>query len=252
MAFVVQIAISAPISRSGRKQKLDAGNVLFGDVGDFGSSHSHLYTHTGVKKPQSADDDAEEDDEDGAEDDDESDDDSGDGFDLNKLKLKSSSAAKPQQQQQQVTTQAQQSKRRPAPGRDFDAEEGDGELNIFEKLTNQKKDYKTAKKAQYTHAPRYAGIQETVDSYVDEDTGKQKQHKRGASYEIMKNKGLTPHRKKENRNPRVKKRMMYEDALKKRKSQCVNLVSEATLKNGYEGQKTGINARVVKSRRIGN
>ena len=33
-----------------------------------------------------------------------------------------------------------------------------------------------------------------------------------ATYEIMKNKGLTPHRKKEARNPRVMKHMKYEKA----------------------------------------
>src|SRR5687767_12311752 len=39
--------------------------------------------------------------------------------------------------------------------------------------------------------------------------------KRQINYQILKNKGLTPHRKKEQRNPRVKHRNKYEKAKKK-------------------------------------
>ncbi|KAJ3053383.1 hypothetical protein HK102_011713, partial [Quaeritorhiza haematococci] len=42
--------------------------------------------------------------------------------------------------------------------------------------------------------------------------------KRAATYNILKNKGLTPHRKKEQRNPRLKKRKRYEKAMIKLKS----------------------------------
>lgn len=43
--------------------------------------------------------------------------------------------------------------------------------------------------------------------------------KRPITYEIAKNKGLTPHRKKELRNPRVKHRMKYRKAKIRRKGQ---------------------------------
>ena len=43
--------------------------------------------------------------------------------------------------------------------------------------------------------------------------------KRAATWEIMKNKGLTPHRKKANRNPRVKKKEQYDKKVKARKGQ---------------------------------
>lgn len=43
--------------------------------------------------------------------------------------------------------------------------------------------------------------------------------KRGITYQISKNKGLTPRRKKELRNPRVKNRMKYRKAKIRRKGQ---------------------------------
>ena len=60
----------------------------------------------------------------------------------------------------------------------------------------------------------------------------------------MKNKGLTPHRSKSVRNPRVKKRQRFEKAKKKISSQ------KAVYRGGdsakYGGESTGI-SRVVKS-----
>lgn len=41
--------------------------------------------------------------------------------------------------------------------------------------------------------------------------------KRAITYEMSKNKGLTPHRKKEQRNPRVKHKLKYRKALIRRK-----------------------------------
>lgn len=43
--------------------------------------------------------------------------------------------------------------------------------------------------------------------------------KRGITYQIAKNKGLTPRRKKELRNPRVKNRMKFRKAKIRRKGQ---------------------------------
>jgi U3 small nucleolar RNA-associated protein 3 len=69
---------------------------------------------------------------------------------------------------------------------------------------------------------------------------------RGLTTAILKNRGLTPHRSKSVRNPRVKKRMRFEKAKKKLSSQ------KATYKGGigesgrYDGEKTGI-SKVVKA-----
>lgn len=67
---------------------------------------------------------------------------------------------------------------------------------------------------------------------------------------ILANKGLTPHRSKSVRNPRVKKRQKFEKAKKKVASQ------KAIYKGGigdtgkYGGEKSGI-SKVVKSIRLG-
>jgi U3 small nucleolar RNA-associated protein 3 len=70
--------------------------------------------------------------------------------------------------------------------------------------------------------------------------------KRAIGYVIEKNKGLAPKRKKEVRNPRLKKRMKYEQQKKKLASM------KATYKGGeerggYGGEKTGIKTGLVKS-----
>ena len=67
---------------------------------------------------------------------------------------------------------------------------------------------------------------------------------------MLKNKGLTPHRPKDVRNPRVKKRKKFEKAKKKVASQ------KAVYKGGigdvgkYGGERSGI-SKVVKSVRLG-
>ncbi|KAG5359749.1 Something about silencing protein 10 [Yarrowia sp. C11] len=68
--------------------------------------------------------------------------------------------------------------------------------------------------------------------------------KRAINYQILKNKGLTPHRKKENRNSRVKKRIKYEKAKKKLAS------TRAVYKQptgAYAGEKTGIKKNLARS-----
>lgn len=68
--------------------------------------------------------------------------------------------------------------------------------------------------------------------------------KRAINYQILKNKGLTPHRKKENRNSRVKKRIKYDKAKKKLAS------TRAVYKQptgAYAGEKTGIKKNLARS-----
>ena len=81
----------------------------------------------------------------------------------------------------------------------------------------------------------------TWDSSHQQESSK----KRPASYQIKKNKGLTPSRKKEVRNPRVKRRNKYESAEKKIKSFKKVATSEA--KGGYSGEKTGVKINLTKS-----
>ncbi|XP_076642364.1 UTP3 small subunit processome component Sas10 isoform X2 [Halictus rubicundus] len=68
--------------------------------------------------------------------------------------------------------------------------------------------------------------------------------KRGITYQIAKNKGLTPHRKKEQRNPRVKHRNKYRKAKIRRKG-AVREVRKEIIR--YAGEISGIKASVKKS-----
>ncbi|EDO15258.1 hypothetical protein Kpol_461p12 [Vanderwaltozyma polyspora DSM 70294] len=74
--------------------------------------------------------------------------------------------------------------------------------------------------------------------------------KRAINYQILKNKGLTPKRKKDNRNSRVKKRKKYEKAQKKLKS--VRAVYSGGQSGAYEGEKTGIKKNLTRSVKFRN
>lgn len=68
--------------------------------------------------------------------------------------------------------------------------------------------------------------------------------KRAINYQILKNKGLTPKRKKEDRNARVKKRKKY-DAAKKKLSSVRRVYKQPTA--SYGGEETGIKKNMVRS-----
>lgn len=122
---------------------------------------------------------------------------------------------------------------------DYGDDDGDdGNEDLLESFSRKKKAFLQKKKEHYTPAPRFGGYEENV----------QEGSKRAASYEIIKNKGLTPHRKKANRNPRVKKRLMYDKALVRRKGQVREVVSGAA--GNYAGEMTGIKANVARSRKL--
>ncbi|CAF3691469.1 unnamed protein product [Rotaria socialis] len=71
--------------------------------------------------------------------------------------------------------------------------------------------------------------------------------KRGITYEIEKNKGLTVKRKKEYRNPRVRHRNKYARALVKRKSRVPTARTE---EEKYTGEPTGIRAGIKRGIRL--
>lgn len=71
---------------------------------------------------------------------------------------------------------------------------------------------------------------------------------RGVTTEIQKNRGLTPHRNKDLKNPRKKNRIKFDQAKVRRKGQ-VQDVRQGSSK--YGGEATGIKAKVSKSRRLG-
>jgi U3 small nucleolar RNA-associated protein 3 len=86
-----------------------------------------------------------------------------------------------------------------------------------------------------------AGADSTVNT---SELGEEEIGKRGINYQIAKNKGLTPHRSKEQRNPRVKHRTKFRKAKIRRKGAIREPRKE--LKK-YGGEISGIKATVIRS-----
>ncbi len=158
-------------------------------------------------------------------------------------------------------------KRRPIPDTIDEGEaqlsEGDDQeaLQIYEAFDSKKKAFLEKKREHYKPEARYGSMFDMEAADIAKgfkNKGKQSSTKepdgavkRAATYEMMKNKGLTPHRKKENRNPRVKKRMAYDKALVARRGQVreVNSSGVNTV-SSYAGETTGIKSNISKARKI--
>jgi U3 small nucleolar RNA-associated protein 3 len=116
------------------------------------------------------------------------------------------------------------------------------EDEYYDMVANSSKSKKKAKEdkaALIKQAKKEGGLLRVVE----EDGG---EGKRAIGYVIEKNKGLAPKRKKEVRNPRVKKRMKFEE--KKRKLASTRAVYKGgEERGGYGGEKTGIKTGLVKS-----
>ncbi|XP_022065494.1 something about silencing protein 10 [Acanthochromis polyacanthus] len=85
---------------------------------------------------------------------------------------------------------------------------------------------------------------EELEENEGEDEEEDKDAKRGITYQMAKNKGLTPKRKKIDRNPRVKHREKFRRAKIRRKGQVREVRREETR---YSGEMSGIRAGVKKS-----
>ena len=70
---------------------------------------------------------------------------------------------------------------------------------------------------------------------------------RGISAAIQQNRGLTPHRRKDIKNPRKHQRVKHADKEKRRKGQVTSQRQQA---GPYSGEATGIKSRVSKSTRF--
>ncbi|KAL8644035.1 MAG: hypothetical protein Q9210_007454, partial [Variospora velana] len=86
---------------------------------------------------------------------------------------------------------------------------GDGDDSYYDLVSSRTAD-KKALKAARAEAVREGGVVRIVESEGVGEDGK-----RGITYAIEKNKGLAPQRRKEVRNPRVKRRKKFEDKKKK-------------------------------------
>lgn len=105
---------------------------------------------------------------------------------------------------------------------------------------------KKSDKAALAEAQRQAALQggQVVQEETVGEDGKRK-----ISYAIEKNKGLTPHRKKDVRNPRVKKRKKY-DERKKKLASIKPVYKGGEGRGGYGGELTGIKSGLVKSTKL--
>ncbi|CAI7580491.1 hypothetical protein N7533_009857 [Penicillium manginii] len=105
--------------------------------------------------------------------------------------------------------------------------------------SKQRKDDKSARSEAYAAAAREGG-----QVHVQEEVGPD--GKRAITYQIEKNKGLTPKRSKDSRNPRVKKRKKFEEK-KKKLGSIKQIYKGGESRGGYGGELTGIKKNLVKS-----
>ena len=118
-------------------------------------------------------------------------------------------------------------------------EDGEDYYDLVAARSQYKKSSKAALAAAREVAVREGGIVREVEEIGADG-------KRGITYAIEKNKGLTPKRKKDVRNPRVKKRKKYED--KKKKLSSIRAVYKGGEgRGGYGGELTGIKTGLVRS-----
>lgn len=125
-------------------------------------------------------------------------------------------------------------------GDDDDDDEGlrdSDEDDFYKSIKSKSKARKEAKKVMYEVAPKFPRLDIMVDG------------ERAIGGQIMKNRGLVPHKPKINRNPRVKKREKYRKALISRKG----AVREIRTEEGhvYGGETTGIKSGISRSRKLG-
>ncbi|KAK3375374.1 Sas10 C-terminal domain-containing protein [Podospora didyma] len=120
-------------------------------------------------------------------------------------------------------------------------DDGDEYYDMVAQTASRKRTDKAARLEAVAHAKKSDRIVENVEAGPG--------GKRQISYQIQKNKGLMPHRRKEVRNPRVKKRMMYEDKQKKLRSVKAQYKGGEG-RGGYQGELTGIKTGLVKSTKL--
>lgn len=143
----------------------------------------------------------------------------------------------------------QGSKHGAALGEDDSGDEGDANANAmrdeeddyYDMMAGASKDKKADKAARYAAYAAASKADRVVETEEIGEDGKRK-----INYKIEKNKGLTPRRSKDVRNPRVKKRKQYEAKQKKLKS-MKPVWKGGEPKGGYQGETSGINTGVVKS-----
>jgi len=118
-------------------------------------------------------------------------------------------------------------------------------LEAYEAQANAKHKQKAEKSAKYTVQQRYG--EWTAESSMPMLA---KDGHRAATREIVENRGLAPRKPKQNRNPRLKRRLKFRKALIRRKGQVRDTIPEGTDTVNYGGEVTGIRAKISRSRRL--
>jgi U3 small nucleolar RNA-associated protein 3 len=119
-------------------------------------------------------------------------------------------------------------------------EDGDNEYYDLVSKSAKGKRIAKAETALALAAAQSASALDRVEQEADEEG------KRAIGYVIEKNKGLAPKRKKDVRNPRVKKRKKFEERKKKLRSMKA-VWKGGEERGGYKGEMTGIKSGLVKS-----
>ncbi|KAK4887686.1 hypothetical protein RN001_003957 [Aquatica leii] len=122
---------------------------------------------------------------------------------------------------------------------------------VLKVLRNSNKEVTKQSKAKPETREASPIVEEKVEepTEVDDDIEEEEDgdSRRAITYQIAKNKGLTPHRNKLQRNPRVKHRNKYRKALIRRKGAVRTVRTELSR---YGGELSGIKATVSKSIKI--
>lgn len=109
----------------------------------------------------------------------------------------------------------------------------DSDDDVYREAEKQSKSQKAAKSAKYSAPALHMPLEEeTVGG------------PRKVTKAVENNRGLTPHRRKDIKNPRVKGRKKFEKATVKRRGQVADVRGPS---GPYGGEQTGIKARVTKS-----
>jgi len=125
---------------------------------------------------------------------------------------------------------------------------GEGEEDLddsyYQEVKAQKKKAKRLQREADASAAKSAAFFDTEEGEAagDDNAGKRK-----LTNSMMKNRGLTANKKKEIKNPRVKRRVKYEQAKKKLNSITRPLADKT---KPYQGEMTGIKANLARSVKI--
>jgi len=153
-----------------------------------------------------------------------------------RLRILTKTSAKPSKEAQEVPTILKSGKKKQTSG---ELTKDEQDALQFYKAVRQKKDDDESSSVDGEEAPEEDQTISKIPEEEEEEVGK-----RGINYQIAKNKGLTPHRPKEQRNPRVKHRMKFKKANIRRKGAIREPRKEL---QRYGGENSGIKATVIRS-----